>query len=325
MTRTRKEAATSADHIDMTDKSNKQDVRAKLSTWDILDLAPFRVYVVDVAAREVVYSNTRSANTGLKCYEEIYQESRPCLNCPVPQLIDNDGRPTGKVLTYERFNEADDCWYQLHEGTLALADGRTAMYSIALDIGAVKEAQNDLAAAHAELAFKNQQLETLSITDRLTDVFNRRKLDEVLERECLRTQRTGSDLSLIIIDIDYFKRINDTYGHQIGDEVLRDIARILRQNVRLLDTVGRWGGEEFMIICTETPQVGAAAVAEKIRAEIEKHVFPHVEHVTASLGVAEHRHDGRAADLVRNADQALYRAKEEGRNQVLVYGEGNQN
>ncbi|MBI1905016.1 MAG: GGDEF domain-containing protein [Rhodocyclales bacterium] len=308
----------------MTDDHHEQIPRGQLTTWDILDLAPFRVYVVDVAARQVVYSNARGArgaDVGLQCYEEIYQESRPCLNCPVPQLIDADGQPNGQVLTYERFDEADDRWYQLHEGTMALSDGRTAMYSIALDIGAVKEAQNNLAAAHAELAFKNQQLETLSITDRLTDIFNRRKLDEVLERECLRAQRTGSALSLIIIDVDHFKRVNDTYGHQRGDEVLRDIARILRQNVRALDTVGRWGGEEFMIICTETPRAGAAALAESIRTEIENHAFPDMERITASLGVAECRADGRAEELVRHADQALYRAKEEGRNQVLVYGE----
>jgi diguanylate cyclase (GGDEF)-like protein len=307
----------------MTDKSDKLDFRGKLTTWDILDLAPFRVYVVDVAAREVVYSNAQGrAGAGRKCYEEIYQESRPCLNCPVPHLIDSDGQPTGKVLTYERFDEAEDRWYQLHEGTMALSDGRTAMYSIALDIGAVKEAQNDLAAAHAELAFKNQQLETLSVTDRLTDIFNRRKLDEVLEHECLRAQRTGAALSLMIIDVDHFKRVNDTYGHQSGDQVLRDIARILRQSVRTLDTVGRWGGEEFMIICTDTPQAGAAALAESIRATIENHRFPDVGSMTASIGVAERRADGGAQDLVREADQALYRAKEEGRNQVLIYGQG---
>jgi diguanylate cyclase (GGDEF)-like protein len=190
------------------------------------------------------------------------------------------------------------------------------MYSIASDISALKEMQNNLSEAHAELALKNQQLENLSVTDRLTGLFNRRKFDEVLANECERAARTELPLALMMVDIDHFKSVNDSHGHQVGDELLVAIARLLQQGVRRVDTVARWGGEEFMILCPATSRDAACAVAENIRRCIGGTDFPVVGRKTCCFGVAEYRPDEPSEAFVKRADDALYRAKNEGRNQV---------
>lgn len=303
--------------------SRRARVPAVLTMWDILDLAQFTVYVVDVSSHELVYSNhlpeSRDAAVAGKlgkCHELIYQQSRPCIDCKMAELLDPAGCANGVRLTYERFNEAADAWFQLQEGTLTLSDGRTVMYSIASDISAVKQMQNNLAEAHAELALKNQQLEDLSVTDRLTGLFNRRKFDEMLACECERAVRTALPLSLMMADIDHFKSVNDTHGHQVGDDLLVAIADLLRQGVRRVDTVARWGGEEFMILCPATHLAAARGVAENIRRNIGATDFAVVGHKTCCFGVAEYRPNEPSEAFVKRADDALYRAKNEGRNQV---------
>jgi len=168
-----------------------------------------------------------------------------------------------------------------------------------------------------ELEEKNTQLEKLSVTDRLTEVFNRMKLDSVLEGEINRANRYKNPLSLIILDIDHFKRVNDTHGHQTGDSVLVEFADILRKTVRNTDTVGRWGGEEFLVICPETGLKGAISLAESIREKIEAHNFTTVGRVTASIGVSAYSEGDREKDMIGRADACLYQAKAEGRNRVI--------
>ena len=307
---------------DMTRKSHPASVFEKLAMWDIIELANFRVYVVDVLSREVVYTNNnrqqQEACGDAKCYQMIYQEDRPCISCKLTELVDAADRPNGRIVTSERFNEVEDNWYQLQEGTLTLPDGRTAMYSIAINIREVKEMQNNLAEAHAELTFKNQQLESLTVTDTLTGLFNRRKFDEVLSLECERARRTQSPLTMIMADIDEFKSVNDIHGHQTGDQLLVKIAGILRQRVRMVDTVARWGGEEFMILCPDTNLSDACAVAENIRTAIENYDFPVVGCKTCCFGAAEYRPDEAPEAVIKRADEALYRAKNGGRNQVCA-------
>ena len=162
----------------------------------------------------------------------------------------------------------------------------------------------------------NAQLERLSVTDRLTGLFNRMKLDEVLASESLRTQRTGQPFSLILIDVDHFKQVNDTYGHQAGDRVLIEIAQLLQSGTREIDIVGRWGGEEFMVICPHTDREGARQLAENLRQKIDAFKFSIVEHKTASFGVASFQAEDRSQDIVERADAALYAAKGKGRNRV---------
>jgi diguanylate cyclase (GGDEF)-like protein len=307
---------------DQAGASRSLSTHETLSLWDILGLAHFRVYVVDVGSHQIIYTNSANPSQAgcdsVKCYQLIYQQDSPCLTCKIAELTDAAGQSNGSSITYERFNEADDHWCQLQEGTLTLADGRTAMYSIATDISDIKEMQNNLAEAHAELAFKNQQLESLSVTDRLTGLFNRRKFDEVLAQECERALRTELPLTLLLADIDHFKSVNDRYGHQVGDQILVEFARLLQQGVRRIDTVARWGGEEFMVLCPATAMADACALAESIRSDIGRYDFPRVGGKTCSFGVVEYRQGEEPQEFIRRVDQALYCAKNDGRNQVCA-------
>jgi diguanylate cyclase (GGDEF)-like protein len=167
-----------------------------------------------------------------------------------------------------------------------------------------------------ELMEKNRELEVLAVTDRLTGLFNRRKLDTVLEEEVVRRRRYGAGFSVIIADLDHFKNVNDTYGHAVGDAVLEDFARVLRENTREADALARLGGEEFVIVCRHSALDGCKALAEKVREKVAEHRFPKIGQLTASFGVAACREEDTAATLLARADAALYRAKNAGRDRV---------
>ncbi|MBI5426794.1 MAG: diguanylate cyclase [Nitrospinae bacterium] len=168
----------------------------------------------------------------------------------------------------------------------------------------------------------NKRLETLAFTDPLTGLFNRRKGMEVLENELARAQRKKGALSAIMADVDHFKSVNDSRGHRAGDEVLREIARRLRQTARKYDTLVRWGGEEVLVVCPDTGAGEVEAVAERLRRAIASRPVeiegPPALEITASFGAAT-ASDGDLAGverLIERADEALYRAKNSGRNCV---------
>ncbi len=170
-----------------------------------------------------------------------------------------------------------------------------------------------------------QKINHLSITDELTDLYNYRYFQDMLKREFERAQRYDLNLSLIMIDIDHFKAVNDTYGHQQGDIILRELGVKFKKEVReSLDTPVRYGGEEFAFILPSTDKKGAFFVAERIRQKIAENKFPgrgKSLKITISLGVASYpaKGIGKFSDLVKKADEALYRSKEQGRNKVSVY------
>ncbi|WP_152017985.1 diguanylate cyclase [Aliarcobacter butzleri] len=174
-----------------------------------------------------------------------------------------------------------------------------------------------------ELLAKNEELLKLSITDNLTKLYNRVKLDKSLQDEINRSQRYNKNFSIILLDIDYFKKVNDNFGHQIGDEVLIESAQVLSKNIRNVDILGRWGGEEFLVICPETKIEDAIKVASHINAAIKLHKFTtYPNTVTISLGVATFsKHIKNVDDIILNADKALYQAKEEGRDKVIAFYE----
>ncbi len=161
-----------------------------------------------------------------------------------------------------------------------------------------------------------EEIRKLSITDKLTQIYNRLKLDEILEREFLLSSRSKSSFSLIMVDIDHFKLVNDTFGHVVGDSVLLEFAQILKNNIRNTDVVGRWGGEEFLIILPQTYEDGGVLLAEKLRAIVENYNFSNAGKITSSFGVASFKNDISVASLVSRADDALYKAKDSGRNKV---------
>jgi diguanylate cyclase (GGDEF)-like protein/PAS domain S-box-containing protein len=164
-----------------------------------------------------------------------------------------------------------------------------------------------------------KEIEKIASTDKLTGIYNRRMLDEILQIEIEVAQRHERDLSLIIIDIDYFKNINDNYGHLIGDETLKRMSTIISENIRASDIFGRYGGEEFLIICTQTNKDNAYILAEKIRSIIEKYNFNKIGTKTISLGISSFEKNDTIETLFKKADKALYSAKESGRNKTIIY------
>jgi diguanylate cyclase (GGDEF)-like protein len=151
--------------------------------------------------------------------------------------------------------------------------------------------------------------------------------EQQLELELKRCERRKTPLSLLMLDIDYFKPLNDRYGHHVGDQVLRDVASLLTKDMREVDTVARYGGEEFVIILPETTAFSATRVAQRIRHSIDQAKFfagsaNVVEHLTISIGIAVYPQDARfKRDLIESADAALYDAKSRGRNQVTMYSD----
>jgi diguanylate cyclase (GGDEF)-like protein len=154
--------------------------------------------------------------------------------------------------------------------------------------------------------------------DALTGVFNRHKFLDIFANELERSQRYGHTFAFIILDIDHFKAVNDTYGHQTGDLVLKELARVINDNLRANDTLARWGGEEFVLLIPETDKKGTLHLAEKIRSAIEANIFPAVGRVTISIGVTLYSQDDSLETMCARADNALYRSKEKGRNRVTI-------
>ena len=172
----------------------------------------------------------------------------------------------------------------------------------------------------AELKEKVEQVEYLSLTDPLTQIANRRKVEQTIKSEIDRTHRTGKPLSAIMIDIDHFKAVNDTYGHESGDIVLKKFAETIKNSIRVTDLVGRIGGEEFLVICPETKVTEAATLANKLRLAVESIKFETMPGITASFGCAELLHEDKTFDsILSRSDKALYMAKENGRNRVEIY------
>ncbi len=169
-----------------------------------------------------------------------------------------------------------------------------------------------------------KDIETLAITDGLTGVYTRRYFSERFEEEIKRAAIHKTQLAFLMVDADHFKAINDQHGHLAGDQVLKEITRIIQENVRTIDIVGRFGGEEFCVVLPETDLEGASLVAERIRKSTQKRVIKAYDstlHVTLSIGLANFPADGKLLEeLMDKADWALYRAKSQGRNCVVAFG-----
>lgn len=174
-----------------------------------------------------------------------------------------------------------------------------------------------------KINFMYTQTKQLSITDALTNLYNRRYFETTFAREFARAKRYNSQLSLVVVDIDWFKKINDTYGHSCGDYVLRELSWLMAENFRQTDIIFRYGGEEFVILLTETDGNSAIIPVERLRRAVEdnKFKFKGVElNVTISAGISSNKDVNEVCQMFDNADKALYQAKEEGRNRVRTFG-----
>ncbi|WP_417560134.1 diguanylate cyclase [Marinomonas sp.] len=182
----------------------------------------------------------------------------------------------------------------------------------------IAKANTLLKQAQKDIEEKNKELNRLALTDNLTTLFNRRKLEELIQAEIDKGYHVDNCFCLSILDIDHFKEVNDKYGHQRGDSVLVEIARVLKDSLRITDYVGRYGGEEFIIIFPESSIADVKLIIEGVRLKIAQYDFEGVEHKTASFGLTAFKAGDTIEAVVKRADNALYEAKESGRNRVVV-------
>lgn len=183
----------------------------------------------------------------------------------------------------------------------------------------IAKANDLLKLAKKDIEEKNRQLEKFATIDNLTNLYNRRKLEELIQLEINRCERFKCNFSLTMLDIDHFKEVNDTYGHQTGDNVLIEIANILKYSIRKTDFVGRFGGEEFIIVCLESNKDEIINLIENIRIDIQNNDFEKVGRKTVSFGITIFKNGDTIESIVKRADSALYEAKETGRNKVVLH------
>ena len=208
-------------------------------------------------------------------------------------VVDEDGKMSGIITQKE---------------LISLSYSRWAML--------IKEHHEELSQLNASLLYKNKKYEVMASTDALTGLYNRHKFSELYNSSCLTMEQRGNVMSLMILDIDYFKKINDTFGHGIGDGVLIQISHALLKNLRNIDIICRWGGEEFVVLLPAVDLNQATFLAEKLRESIEIFEIDMVGRVTASFGVTQVNRGDALEAVVERADKALYEAKASGRNCV---------
>lgn len=224
----------------------------------------------------------------------------------VEATIQESARSLSYAHTEFRIRHVNDSvrWIESRSIPHKEADGSILWTGILLDITQRKEAE--------------EKIRAMAITDGLTGIINRQECSRLLENEIARTNRYDTPFAIIMYDLDHFKKINDHFGHNAGDDVLQTVTRLVDANLRSTDIHGRWGGEEFMVVLPQTGLNAAKAVAEALRLAIAEHHFDSIGTVTASFGVAEFAFHENSWSLVQRVDEALYRAKTLGRNRVEV-------
>ncbi len=231
------------------------------------------------------------------------------------RLVNGEIHSVRKIRRYLR-KDGSTFWADLNASALTDADGNgIGVIGVFTDIERQVQAEN----RQKEL---NRELARLARHDPLTGLYNRRVLEELMIREQKRSTRYNRGLAIAIADIDNFKHVNDTYGHDCGDKVLQYLSELFLLAIRETDTVGRWGGEEFMFIFSETSCSGAQIVAERIRSSIAAKPFVCGEHrfpLSVTIGFSYVHGTGDLDQIIKEADLALYRGKHGGKNQVVCY------
>ena len=324
----------------MTNLNNKE-IKDLISIDIFNDTSLFAVSVIDLPKYELVYANQAMKNimsdlTAVNCWEAIYGQESPCMWCKAPALLVNikenippyQSKINNGYIVYEHFNEVANKWFQMQEKVVMLKDFRTVLISIALDISLQKEAQSKLIDTHVKLTRQTQALQEAQAKlkeqanrDPMTNMYNRRYFAEMSEKIVSIAKRTKEPLGFMMIDIDNFKKVNDTYGHNVGDEVIKLLANKLISRVRESDIAARFGGEEFAIMLPNTDLKSASEVAKTIRLEAEQIKYNNDLHFTVSIGVSElnHKDTKSVTEALNNSDKALYEAKAAGKNRVSIF------
>jgi len=273
------------------------------------------------AAWVILGKQVKSLTQDLESAKQSPVEKRPEVKDLLQQIMDVAARLDGDVGRHSnRLNEVQDGLKESVENQPASVLEMTHKL-----LEANVQLKTELQSARTQIAHKQQELETYvteARTDTLTALRNRRSFNEEISRQFAQRQRQGITFSLIMIDVDHFKKFNDVYGHLAGDLVLRSVARTLTNTLRDMDIVCRYGGEEFAVICPGSTLTQAAAGAARVRAAIEAAEITLKEgivRVTVSLGVAEVAEAEIVDGLIKRADDALYAAKHAGRNQVQLH------
>lgn len=211
-------------------------------------------------------------------------------------------------------------YWKLVKAPLRLADGSRMLSAVAINLTAELQREAELVKLQDALEDANRKLRSLSLTDELTGLWNRRAFDSRLEMELFEAEHGRTALTLLLLDVDNFKLLNDTFGHTHGDEVLQEVGAVLRRAVRLEDVTVRYGGEEFAVIMPGSDVAGGQALCKRIAQLMEAVRWKH-RSVTVSIGIATHRHGLTTDTLLNMADTAMYRAKRNGKNCAAVYQE----
>lgn len=292
----------------------------------ITDQTPVLIWVADAKGVRGFFNRTLTDFVGIDAesigdaewIDCIYPDDRPAYLAIIDKMLATPGPGEAEY----RLRRYDGHYHWFLEKILPRIDASNVFMGLtasAADISTLKEAQALLSRTNHELeqevARRTAQIEQLMLTDPLTGIGNRRLLSRRLAEETMRAQRHKRPLSTIFFDLDHFKRINDVYGHAAGDAVLAAVAESLKSGLREYDLLGRFGGEEFVVLLPETGIEDALQVAERMRLDVAGMRLPQIpETVTVSAGLAEWMADETGDDLLKRSDRALYRAKASGRN-----------
>lgn len=300
--------------------SNNKDLNTShQAVTTILDSLDALVYVADMDTHELLFINEYGRNkwgdpAGRKCWQVLQaNQFGPCSFCTNPILLDEQGKPTGVQIT-EIKNTANNQWYQCRDQAVPWLDGRLVRIEVATNITDRKLIEEEL--QHARL-----KAEQLADTDALTGLNNRRAFFNLGKQLLHQAERNLTPVALIMFDLDYFKQINDQYGHALGDETLVSIARVTEGQIRSSDVLARLGGEEFAILMPQATLEQALTLAERLSQAFFKNKIVHSKGqitCTASFGVSalEVVVTKTLDSLIAEADKALYVAKNNGRNQI---------
>lgn len=295
--------------------------------------------VLTTEGQVLSYPNLQPGATSVVSVEQLIQDVG--VRARLLKLLNtgNKGQASidGYVITYQRLSNAGWVVVNITSANALIQDilikqlsiilgvilGMTSLFLISLKIlngvfERLNKARLDAELVNTKLRKALTELELLASTDKLTGAWNRRHFEQVASAEINRIGRHKEALSLLILDIDYFKRINDNYGHPIGDIVLSSTSHIMKSKIRESDTLARWGGEEFVILAPSTSISEAVELAERLRLIIAAHTFPEVKNITVSFGVAQFQTGENLYDCLKRADDALYHAKNNGRNTVVA-------